>query len=102
MRDLKLKLEVELYWPVPCDALIDAKRPGTNARTGRVVMKMKKRSKRGDCMECKLMKKEKVSRVTYYCPKCEAPRNCRYYWLCLDCLQNHKDRIYYELEATLD
>ena len=59
VKELKIKLEVELHRPVPCDAMIDAKRPGTNARTGRAVMKMKKRSKRGDCMECKRMKKEK-------------------------------------------
>lgn len=102
VKELKLKLEVELHRPVPCDDMIDAKRPGTNARTGRAVMKMKKRSKRSECMECKRMKKGKISRVRYYCPKCEAPRYCRYYWLCLDCLQDRKDRIYGELVATLD
>ena len=79
--------------------MIYAKGTRANPRICREVMRMRKRENKGDCMEGKLMKKPKVRRVMYYCPECEAPMNCRYYWLCVDYLNDHKDIIYGKLVA---
>lgn len=100
LKDLKLRLQVESHMMVPCNDQTDAKRKGRNKRTGREIVKMRKRSKRGDCFECKRMDNIKVKRVKYYCPECVAPMNCKYYWLCHDCLPDHKNRIYAELIAS--
>ena len=100
IRNLKICLEVESHKLVPCEDKTDAKRPGKNQRTGRKVIKMRKRTKRGDCFECKKMNKEKVKRVKYYCPECVAPMNSRFYWLCHDCHTDHKNRIRSELLAS--
>ena len=100
LKDLKLPLQVESHMMVPFNDQTDAKRKGGNKRTGREILKMRKRTKRGDCFECKRMSNIKIKRVKYYCPECVAPFNCKYYWLCHDCLPDHRSRIYNELIAS--
>ena len=100
IRNLKICLEVESHKLVPCEDKTDAKRPGKNQMTGHKVIKMRKRTKRGDCFECKKMSKEKAKRVKCHCPECVAPMNSRFCWLCCDCLADHKNRIRSELLSS--